>query len=86
MHACYRKHKCKRKHVPTAPCDDCLSEYRNTYVRKPIGPPKSCKPDQTPMMSDVPAEDKTTTRYHFNEYIILYQPGIPGFGLDVIFL
>jgi len=57
-----RKHKCKKKHVPTAPCDDCLSEYRNTYVRKPIGPPKSCKPDQTPMMSDAPAEDKTTSR------------------------
>ena len=60
---CTRKHKCKKKHFGPAPCDDCLSEYRNTYVRKPIGPPKSCKPDQTPMMSDAPAEDKTTTRY-----------------------
>ena len=63
MRGCTRKHKCKKKHLPTAPCDDCLSEYRNVYVRKPIGPPKSCKPDQTPMMTDAPAEDKTTTRY-----------------------
>jgi len=63
MHGCTSKHKCKKKHLPTAPCDDCLSEYRNVYVRKPIGPPKSCKPDPTPMMTDAPAEDKTTTRY-----------------------
>ena len=63
VHGCTRKHKCKKKHFGPAPCDDCLSEYRNVYVRKPIGPPKSCKPDQTPLMSDAPAEDKTTTRY-----------------------
>lgn len=60
------RHKCDRHAMPPPPCgDNCITEYRNKYTRKPWAETKSFKPDNNPVQSDAPAEDKTTNRVDY---------------------